>query len=311
MYDIIGDIHGHADELVKLLNHLGYKDSSDGYFHESRKVIFLGDFIDRGVELAQHKQLLKIVMEMVEHENALAVMGNHEFNALCYHTEHNGKFLRPHSDYNNSEHKAFLNEYPDNSDEKGEVLDFFYSLPLWLELDGIRIIHACWADHHISVIKALCPSIKLDKESLIDASTRGTKAYQAIEVLLKGFEYELPQGRSFLDSRQKPRTAARIQWWKRGASELGEVVLPVGLDMGAVGKRALPKDIPVYGSDEPPCFVGHYWLKGKPEPLAKNVACVDYSVVDKDGKLVAYRWDGEQVLDKTKFSYVGKSSKAA
>jgi hypothetical protein len=24
-YDIIADIHGHADELVKLLTHLGYK----------------------------------------------------------------------------------------------------------------------------------------------------------------------------------------------------------------------------------------------------------------------------------------------
>jgi hypothetical protein len=48
-YDIIGDIHGHADELVKLLSHLEYQDSSDGYFHESRKVIFLGDFIDRVV----------------------------------------------------------------------------------------------------------------------------------------------------------------------------------------------------------------------------------------------------------------------
>ena len=44
-YDIIGDIHGHADELVKLLTHLGYKDSSDGYVHESRKVIFLGDLL--------------------------------------------------------------------------------------------------------------------------------------------------------------------------------------------------------------------------------------------------------------------------
>ena len=99
-YDIIGDIHGHADELVNLLTHLGYKDSSDGYAHESRKVIFLGDFIDRGEDLVQHKQVLKIVMDMVKHENALAVMGNHEFNALAYHTEHEGLFLRPHTSKN-------------------------------------------------------------------------------------------------------------------------------------------------------------------------------------------------------------------
>jgi len=33
-----------------------------------------------------------------------------------------------------------------------------------------------------------------------------------------------------------------------------------------------------------------------PEPLAPQVACVDYSA-GKGGPLVAYRWDGESVLD--------------
>jgi len=55
-YDLIGDIHGHADELIKLLEHLDYNDSANGYYHESRKVIFLSDFIDRGEHLRQHKQ---------------------------------------------------------------------------------------------------------------------------------------------------------------------------------------------------------------------------------------------------------------
>ena len=301
-YDIIGDIHGHADELVKLLTHLGYKDSSGGYSHESRKVIFLGDFIDRGEKRVQQKQVLTIVMDMVQHENALAVMGNHEFNALAYHTEHDGQFLRPHTSANYDQHRAFLNEFPDDSEDKSAVLDFFYNLPLWLELDGLRAIHACWDDKHISVLRALCPSIRLDKESLIEASTKGTQAYQSIEVLLKGFEYGLPEGIGFYDKGGKQRTAARLQWWKKDASKLGEVVLPDGLNIGAAASLPVPKDTPVYGSDEPPCFVGHYWLDGEPAPLANNVACLDYSVA-KQGKLVAYRWDGEQVLDKSKFTY--------
>ena len=148
-YDIIGDIHGHADELVKLLTHLGYKDSSSGYCHESRKVIFLGDFIDRGENRVQQKQVLTIVMDMIRHENALAVMGNHEFNALAYHTKHEGHFLRPHTTKNKKQHQAFLNEFPDNSEEKSIVLDFFFSLPLWLEIDGLRVVHACWDHDHI------------------------------------------------------------------------------------------------------------------------------------------------------------------
>ena len=49
MYDIIGDIHGHADELEKLLEKLDYSWTDGCYRHSNRKVIFLGDFIDRGL----------------------------------------------------------------------------------------------------------------------------------------------------------------------------------------------------------------------------------------------------------------------
>ena len=302
-YDLIGDIHGHADELVKLLHHLGYKDSSQGYCHESRTVIFLGDFIDRGIELVQHKKLLKIVMTMVQNKNALAVMGNHEFNALAYHTEHKGQFLRPHTEENKKQHQAFLNEFSENSEEKWAVLDFFYSLPLWLDLGDLRVIHACWDEAHIRTMKRICPKNRLDRATLIDATNKGTEAFEAIEVLLKGFEYELPEGIYFKDKGGKRRTAARIQWWKKSPLALSEVIMPDGLNIGDAGKLPVPKETPVYGSGEPPCFIGHYWLNGEPEPLATNVACVDYSVAYR-GKLVAYRWDGEQLLDRSKFSYI-------
>lgn len=85
-YDLIGDIHGHADELVQLLQHLRYSHSATGYQHETRKVIFLGDFIDRGEHLRQHREVLDTVMTMIESGHALAVMGNHEFNA--WHITH-------------------------------------------------------------------------------------------------------------------------------------------------------------------------------------------------------------------------------
>ena len=59
--------------MVQLLKHLGYRDTENGFRHTSRKVIFLGDFIDRGEALAEHKQLLSLVMAMVRSGNALAV----------------------------------------------------------------------------------------------------------------------------------------------------------------------------------------------------------------------------------------------
>lgn len=54
-YDIIGDIHGHADELIRLLDKLGYKKSNGYYRHPvtERKAIFVGDFIDRGPKIRE------------------------------------------------------------------------------------------------------------------------------------------------------------------------------------------------------------------------------------------------------------------
>jgi hypothetical protein len=58
-YDIIGDIHGHADPLQALLERLGYREVEGTYAHPDRKVIFLGDYIDRGPEI---RKVLQIVI---------------------------------------------------------------------------------------------------------------------------------------------------------------------------------------------------------------------------------------------------------
>ena len=73
MYDIIGDIHGHADELVTLLEQLGYREQNACFRHPSRKVIFCGDFVDRGPHIPD---VVRIARKMVEQDAALAVMGS-------------------------------------------------------------------------------------------------------------------------------------------------------------------------------------------------------------------------------------------
>jgi hypothetical protein len=53
-------------------------------------------------------------------------------------------------------------------------------------------------------------------------------------------------------------------------------------------------------------FVGHYWLSAqRPELLADNVACLDYSVA-KGGFLCAYRWNGERTLSNENFVWVSR-----
>ncbi|MCC6457885.1 MAG: polynucleotide kinase-phosphatase [Caldilineaceae bacterium] len=77
-FDIIGDLHGCFDELVLLLEQLGYTVDVEN-FHtappQGRTAIFLGDLVDRGPKIVQ---TLKLVMNMVEAGSALCLPGNHD-----------------------------------------------------------------------------------------------------------------------------------------------------------------------------------------------------------------------------------------
>lgn len=75
-FDIIGDIHGCVDELVLLLQKLGYQKENDNWVHpEGRKPIFLGDLVDRGPD---SPGVLKLIMPMVKTGLAWCVPGNHD-----------------------------------------------------------------------------------------------------------------------------------------------------------------------------------------------------------------------------------------
>ncbi len=75
-FDIIGDVHGCHDELRRLLDELGYDTTSEPITHtDGRRVIFLGDLVDRGPGVAE---VLDVAMSMVEAETALCILGNHE-----------------------------------------------------------------------------------------------------------------------------------------------------------------------------------------------------------------------------------------
>jgi protein phosphatase len=77
-FDIIGDVHGCRSELEALLGQLGY-DIGAARHPDGRKVVFLGDLVDRGPDIPG---VLRIVMKMVEAGTALCVPGNHEMKLL-------------------------------------------------------------------------------------------------------------------------------------------------------------------------------------------------------------------------------------
>jgi hypothetical protein len=306
-FDIIGDIHGHADLLRELLEKLDYRLVNGAYQNPDRKVVFIGDFIDRG---PQQREVLQTVMPMVQQGTALAVMGNHEFNALAFHTKHQGyedRWLRSRSNKHIQQHIRFLDEYLPLKEELCEALEFFYTLPLWLDLDGIRIVHACWEPAHVRYLegsKLLTPDRLMTQEFLVKASKNGSPENDAIEALLKGVEYELPSGIFFTDKDGHNRTAVRTKWWVDEDTTLENIVLPSGILDDETNKLPVrSSDLIGYASSEKPVFFGHYWFQGIPKIVTSNVACMDYSVA-KNGKLVAYRWSGEQTLSDENFVYV-------
>lgn len=80
-FDLIGDVHGCAEELEELLGTLGYATDEAGVRRhpEGRKVVFLGDLVDRGPRVPD---VLRTVMGMVKAGTALCVPGNHDEKLL-------------------------------------------------------------------------------------------------------------------------------------------------------------------------------------------------------------------------------------
>ena len=292
-FDVIGDIHGHADALVRLLAAMGYLEQDGVYRHPDRRAVFLGDFVDRG---PQQRETLRIARAMVDAETALAVMGNHEFNAIGFATpDGNGGFLRAHTDKNRKQHRAFLDEVGEGTPEHKAAVAWFKTLPLWLDLDGLRVVHACWnASAQATLAGVIDDKNRLTDEGVRETHMRGSPAYAAAEVLLKGPEAPLPGGFSFLDKDGHPRREARLRWWDPDAKTFQTAAL--GMD----GRESELPDAPVPTGfayhDPTPVLFGHYWMTGKPRLLHPRASCLDFSIA-KGGFLTGYQWSGDGDLN--------------
>jgi protein phosphatase len=83
-FDIVGDVHGCFDELVELLGQLGYtiNQQDDRYTASSpdgRKLVFVGDLVDRGPGTVQ---VLRLVSHLVQSGQAFCVPGNHDMKLV-------------------------------------------------------------------------------------------------------------------------------------------------------------------------------------------------------------------------------------
>jgi hypothetical protein len=316
-YDIIGDVHGHCDELEALLAKMNYELNEGVWRHPQRTAVFLGDFIDRG---PRQRDTLLLVRKMMDEGNALAVMGNHEFNAIAYQMPDPDKpseHLRRRNTKNRAQHAAFLSEIGEDTPEHAEWVDWFLTLPLWLNLDGVRVVHACWHENVIARTEILLGGRFLTRDCMPEACRRhdqgrsyygadgsppnsGSELFLCIETLLKGIEVELPNGHSFRDKDGHVRESARVRWWLDHPATFRRGTFLGSSDAETLPDLALPPEVLPGDVGDSPVFIGHYWLSGDHAPLAERIASVDYSVA-RNGPLVAYRWNGEKELKKFNF----------
>ena len=313
MYDIIGDIHGNAVKLIRLLKKMGYQYRDCVWRHPTRQVIFVGDFIDRG---QQQLETVTIARAMVESGNALAVLGNHELNAIAWHTPHptkSGQYLRSHppselGKKNRHQHLAFLNEVEHLADTHQSIIDWFLTLPLWLDLPEIRVVHACWHPDYIAYLTpqlkdarlphALLPDATLVPESPSDKNQ--LSIFKTVEGLCKGIEIPLPDDQVFIDKDGVQRRRVRIRWWDTSAITYRQAVLLPKNQCQQLPDVNIPDQLRVNYPNDKAIFFGHYWMTGTPNVLSDKLACVDYSA-GNGNPLIAYRWSGETKLNNAHF----------
>jgi hypothetical protein len=327
--DIVGDVHGEYEALLNLLLVLGY--DSEGNHPEGRKLVFVGDLCDRGPD---SPKVILLVKKLVDNDNAQVVLGNHELNILQNKPKPGTGW------YFESRAKQDHHYMPFESvkeEEKEVIYNFLASLPIALERDDLRVVHAAWMPEAINEVRKIPLGTVIDnyfeRETAINnyISTSGLlAAYRAEEIKWK-VQLEDPKAvLPFLDTTSQYNMAHQMMNPLR--------VLTSGVEQKcehsfyAGGKWRFVERCTWWNKyeDDIPVVIGHFWRKMQDEVMENstennvfegvaplewhgakgNVYCVDYSVggrfiernqgieLGSNTVLAALRWpENELVLE--------------
>jgi len=306
MYDIIGDVHGYASLLKKLLLQIGYTKTEGGYSHPSQKAVFVGDFVNRGPEI---RKTIRIIRKMVENGNALAIIGNHEINTIIYYLkDKDGSPLIKSPGKNFLSLYKTINEFSSYPEEWKKQREWMQELPLFLDLGEIRIVHACWSDAAIKIIRNAENEGK-SRKSIFRKAYKKPKSpvSKSVLALTKGMDFKMPGDLKIINNKGVSPRSFRMRWWEDPVGKTFE-------EMSFESKFVLPQyEIPkqivpqndFYPEDAPIVFFGHYCRHDGPHIIKPNICCVD-SCIAGTKILTAYRWNGEKVLDPQNLIHVYK-----
>ena len=157
---------------------------------------------------------------------------------------------------------------------------WFRSLPIWLDLPGLRVVHACW---HEPSRKALEPFLddagRFTEEGVLESYRHGSVAHAAVEILLKGPEERLPAGIHFFDKDGHRREEVRLRWWDQNATTFRKAALGMDGREDEIPDSRLPKDYRYH--EGKPVFFGHYWLKDRARELRRRTQRASISALPK------------------------------
>ncbi|HRA60775.1 MAG TPA: metallophosphoesterase [Bacteroidia bacterium] len=306
MYDIIGDVHGYASLLKKLLLQLGYEKSENGYKHPTRKAVFVGDFVNRGPEI---RKTIRIIRKMVENGNAFAIIGNHEINAIVYYLkDKDGSPLIKTPGKNFLSLYKTINQFSAYAEEWKSHREWMQELPLYLDLTEIRIVHACWSETAIDTLK-MAEAEGRSRKSIFRKAYKKAKSpiSKSVSILTKGIDFKMPGDLKIINNKGVSPRSFRMRWWEETTGKTFEEISfesKFTLPQYEIPKQIVIQNNP-YPEDAPIVFLGHYCRHNGPHIVKPNICCVD-SCVAGTKILTAYQWNGEKELDANNLVHVKK-----
>lgn len=300
--DLVGDVHGHLATVVALLARLGY--GTDGRHPGGRHLVFVGDLVDRGED---SPGVYRLVRALIEAGRAQLVLGNHELNLLLGKRREGNEWFRG---LPQRPRGRLLPQRPAGAALRAEMLAFFRALPLVLERDDLRVVHACWHGPAVAAAARARDTVALflrhrgdlrdglTQESCPVARTVAHQNGNPVSVLTSGLELAVRGGSFWAGG--KERHTERVPWWNSYRDRQAVV-------FGHYWRSPLPY--------RPLLAVpGPFAAGGGRDPFAplgprRNAWCIDYSAgfrneeLQRDpwkckplGRLVALRWPEGEIV---------------
>ena len=298
--DVVGDVHGELDALQALLAHLSYDE--DGSHPEGRLLVFVGDLCDRGPD---SPGVIELVQRLAQAGRALVTLGNHEINLLRGDRKDGNDWFWSEFGARDAKYEPRAHLPPERREG---VIAFLRSLPLALERDDLRVVHAAWDSASIAQLRAADPALsRVEHFRRWDAEAEGLIAARGIGAAAQ-VEYDEYRQRLVDPAQAVPMLMATAQ-----VDEIRQMANPIRVVTSGIERVAAR---PFFASGhwrfverirwwdeyaEPvPVVVGHYWRQfahvdraslGESEenlftdlaPTAwhgrhHNVFCIDFSV---------------------------------